>query len=129
MFRTLWSFSWIMPIVVDGMRFDSFLDYLQQETGISKISNFDEFKSLVSLQLSSMDSIIHAKELNTVVFNSLIEHNRIHSQDVMFNKFIEQTLLNDINKLIENDEENKVLHDWCKSHPEIFNFVDKTLKK
>jgi hypothetical protein len=41
-----------MPIVVDGMQFDSFFSYVQRETGISKLSN-------ISAHITSTSDIFH----------------------------------------------------------------------
>ncbi len=65
-----------MPIVVDGMQFDSFFSYVQRETGISKLSN-------ISAHITSTSDIFHkskpvSREWNTEncalsYINALIE--------------------------------------------------------
>jgi hypothetical protein len=44
-----------MPIVVDGMQFESFLNYIQRETGITKINKVIGAKSLIFRDLMASE--------------------------------------------------------------------------
>jgi len=114
-----------MPIVVDGMQFDSFFNYIQQETGIFKMQNPNE--------LSSEKFFFHFKQLNDTLYNRLFQNivlrNRLQNlseknwmNNIQYTQYTFTEIFDDANNYREFQE-------WRKLHPEIFDEVDNKLEK
>jgi heme/copper-type cytochrome/quinol oxidase subunit 2 len=111
-----------MPIVVDGMQFDSFFNYIQRETGIFKMRNPNEFNPVVNLNQGPMN---YFKELNAILYNRLLQNTISHTR---LQNLSEDCTTYNFTEMFDEDN-NKAFYEWKRLHPEIFEEVDEKLEK